>query len=101
MDEEERMKIMDSLKGVDQVFLNIDDDGTSIKTLEKIHYIYGSETLIFAKGGDRFIHEIPEVEICKELDIEIVDGIGGHLQSSSKLVREVVEEHERKSIDTN
>ena len=37
---------------------------------------------IFAKGGDRFAHEIPEKDLCNELGIKIVDGLGEKKNSS-------------------
>jgi hypothetical protein len=38
---------------------------------------------IFGKGGDRFVWNIPEVAVCKELGIEIKDGLGIKNHSSS------------------
>ena len=40
---------------------------------------------IFAKGGDRTSGEIPELKICKELNIQIIDGLGAKIRSSSKI----------------
>ena len=80
MDQEERMKIVSSLKVVDEVVLSIDNDSTVCKTLEMI------KPHIFAKGGDRFVGEIPEAEVCTRLGIEMVDGLGNKIQSSSWLL---------------
>jgi hypothetical protein len=40
----------------------------------------------FINGGDRGNGEIPEVGVCGELGIEILDGFGDKVQSSSWLL---------------
>ncbi len=78
----ERKIILESIRYVDEVFVSIDIDKTVCKSLEAI------KPDIFAKGGDRFSYEIPEAEVCKRLNIKIVDGLGKKIQSSSDLIRE-------------
>ena len=73
------MKIILALKYVDEVVLSIDKDQTQCKTLSYL------KPDIFAKGGDRNINEIPEKKICKRLGIQIVDGLGQKIRSSSDL----------------
>lgn len=87
-DQEFRMKVVDSIKGVDQVFLAVDEDWSvceSIRAIaEKIRAKYWAETkIIFGKGGDRFSGNIPEVQVCEELGIEIRDGLGVKTHDSS------------------
>ena len=82
---EERKKIIKAIRYVDDVFISIDKDRTVCKSLEKIN------PDIFAEGGDRFSHEIPEAEICKKLGIKIIDGVGKKIQSSSELVHKAEE----------
>jgi D-beta-D-heptose 7-phosphate kinase/D-beta-D-heptose 1-phosphate adenosyltransferase len=41
---------------------------------------------IFAKGGDRTQDEIPELKICREYHIKIIDGLGDKIRSSSQMV---------------
>jgi len=77
MIEEDRLKIVSSLKCVDEVFLSIDEDSTVCRSLQAV------SPDIFAKGGDRFINEIPEATTCKEIGAEIVDGLGMKIRSSS------------------
>ena len=77
MSEQDRMKIIGSLKCVDEVFLSIDKDKTQCKSLEFL------KPNIFANGGDRNNDEIPESDICKKLNIKIVDGLGDKIRSSS------------------
>lgn len=80
MDEDERMEIVNALRCVDEVILSIDKDGTVCDTLALI------KPDVFAKGGDRFATEIPEAKICQELGIQMVDGLGNKIQSSSWLL---------------
>ena len=87
-DQEFRMKVVDSIKGVDQVFLAVDEDWSvcqSIRAIaEKIRAKYWAETkIIFGKWGDGFAGNIPEVQVCEELGIEIRDGLGVKTHNSS------------------
>ena len=79
MDEKDRVEIVKNLKSVDEVFLSIDKDKTVSKSLEKL------KPSVFANGGDRRNYEIPESKICKEHGIEIIDGLGDKIRSSSDL----------------
>lgn len=81
MKQEERMKIVQAIKGVDEVFLSIDKDRSVCKSLRKVH------PDIFGNGGDRHQGEIPEAVICRELNIQMVDGLGSKIQSSSALIK--------------
>jgi len=83
MNEKERMEIVKSLFFVDEVFLSVDKHLSVCESLKKIR------PHIFAKGGDRFSSEIPESKVCKELGIEIVDGLGKKIQSSSDLIKNI------------
>lgn len=85
--EEERLFIMQHIKEVDQAFLSIDQDRTVCKTLEFLHQQYGSmHGLAFANGGDQTNQSIPETPICQVLGIELIDGLGDKIQSSSWLL---------------
>ena len=77
--EADRLKIVAALKCVDEVFLSIDKDKTQCKSLEKI------KPHIFAKGGDRTSDEIPESKVCKQYNIQIIDGLGAKIRSSSDM----------------
>ena len=85
--EDERCLIISSLKIVDKVFLSVEDDRTVIKTIEMIYNeISDSYNLIFGNGGDQNNLSIPESEICKKLDIKLIDNLGEKIQSSSWLL---------------
>lgn len=65
-----------------RVIETLDSDGTQTKTLR-----YYRPT-IFAKGGDRTPENMvqSEVDVCNELGISIVYGIGRQLNQSSKMI---------------
>jgi len=84
MSEADRLKIVESLKAVDEVFLSIDTDLTVCKSLEYLNK--EANVTIFAKGGDRIINNIPEKEICEKLGIKIIDGLGDKIRASSELI---------------
>lgn len=81
----ERLEIVKAIKYVDEVFPCIDEDRSVCESLRKIR------PDIFANGGDRSNNEIPEAKMCKELGIKIIDGLGEKVQSSSNLVKSLVE----------
>ena len=86
-DENERMIIVSNIKAVDKAVLSIDTDRTVCKTIESIAGEFGNEfDLGFANGGDQENHSIPEAPICKDLHIELIDGLGPKIQSSSWLL---------------
>ena len=79
MDEKDRVLIVKNIKAVDEVFLSIDEDKTVCKSLKKVN------PDVFANGGDRKNYEIPESKVCKENNIQIIDGLGDKIRSSSGL----------------
>ena len=85
--EDERLFIVRHIKEVDQAFLSIDEDRTVCKSLEMLYSQFGeSHRLAFANGGDQNNNSIPEVPICQALGIELIDGLGEKIQSSSWLL---------------
>ena len=82
MPEAERIEIIAGIAGVD--FVAPWDDGSQTVT--------GALSVlmpkIFTKGGDRdSAQNVPEFDLCKEINCEVVFGIGGgKIQSSSELV---------------
>ena len=79
MDESDRVEIVKCLKMVDEVFLSVDMDKTVCASLESV------KPDIFANGGDRSTSEVPESSICKKYNIEMIDGLGAKIRSSSEL----------------
>ena len=86
--EEERMIIVSNIKAVDKAILSIDQDRTVCATLKMIAEKYGHKyELAFANGGDQNNDTIPEREICNETGINLIDGLGDKIQSSSWLLK--------------
>ena len=78
MDESDRVRIVEALSVVDEVFLSIDKDKSVCASLDAI------KPDIFANGGDRSVGEVESV-ICKKHGIEMIDGLGDKIRSSSDL----------------
>jgi cytidyltransferase-like protein len=90
-----RIAIVDAVKHVNRVYLAIDeiDENCSIcKTLEKLILLareeYGdSVNVIFAKGGDRMVGEVPESVLCNQMGVKLVDGLGAKTHNSSDFIK--------------
>lgn len=84
-DELERRDIIDELKSVNYSLISIDEDRSVKRTIEFIHKFIKADNYIFTNGGDQFGDTILEKDLCKQLGIELVDGLGEKIQSSSEL----------------
>ena len=85
--EEERLFIVQNIKAVDKAFISIDKDRTVCESIRFIYENFGQTyDLGFANGGDQNNNSIPEAPTCKELNIELIDGLGDKIQSSSWLL---------------
>ena len=82
LDEDNRMRLMRSLRDVDEVILSIDEDLGQAKTLRKVRAMYPDDELLCANGGDRdpAKHAMPEDEqqSCVDCNISTVYGVGSH-----------------------
>jgi cytidyltransferase-like protein len=86
-DQDERIKIIRALSIVDMAWISVDEDSTQNATLKlMVDKFYGSMKLAFANGGDQNNDTIPEAEICRQFNIELIDGLGDKIQSSSWLL---------------
>ena len=83
MKDDERIQIIQCLRDVDIVVKSIDTDRTVRKTLENVV----PKPDYFCNGGDQNNNSIPEAEICNKLGIQLVDGFGDKIQSSSWLIK--------------
>ena len=85
--EAERLFIVQNIKAVDTAIISIDEDRTVCKS---IRFLYENNKEIydfgFANGGDQNNNSIPEVPVCQELGIQLIDGLGDKIQSSSWLL---------------
>jgi len=85
--EDERLFIVQNIKAVDKAMISVDTDRTVRESIRAIFETYGKEyELGFANGGDQDNNSIPEAPICKELKIQLIDGLGDKIQSSSWLL---------------
>ena len=86
--EEERVLIVSELSVSDKVFLSIDQDRTVCATLEKINKEFSKQfELYFANGGDQNNQSIAELPVCEQLGINLLEGMGDKIQSSSWLLK--------------
>ena len=84
MSEKDRMEIIYALECVDEVLISCDNDESVCKSIELAAQFKPMADLIFAKGGDRNFGEVPEVDVCEKLGIEMVDNLGEKIRSSSE-----------------
>ena len=104
---EERKEILESMRYINQVLPFDDSDDTACDLIRRVHSLYDGEEhehnysdlghagytdyhdIYFANGGDRKVDNVPEVPVCKELDVTMLWGVGGgKIQSSSWLIGE-------------
>ena len=104
MEFKERKEILEGFKYINQVLPFDDSDDTACGLIKQVRTIYNGSgfnynyldanptgeseyTLYFANGGDRTTDNVPEMEVCKNLGVEMLWGIGGgKIQSSSWLI---------------
>jgi cytidyltransferase-like protein len=78
----ERIQLIEELKCVDIVVESIDTDRTVCKTLSTVE----PKPDFFCNGGDQNNNTIPEGPVCQSRNIELRDGFGDKIQSSSWLI---------------
>jgi D-beta-D-heptose 7-phosphate kinase/D-beta-D-heptose 1-phosphate adenosyltransferase len=86
---DERLYIMQELKGTAYAVGFDDSDNSACDLIKTTRDKYGSNVSIaFANGGDRVRDNIPEVQTCLDYDVEMVWNVGGgKIQSSSDLIK--------------
>jgi len=92
MNEEERLRIVQNIKGVDKAVISIDKDESVCQSLRSEYYKLQDnvffDSMIFANGGDRKEGGVPEDILENELGIRMAYNIGGEkTQSSSELLK--------------
>ncbi len=98
MPEKERKEILEAFSFVDKVVLSSHE--ANPKDMSVSSEIREIKPDIFANGGDRKKGNIPEVEVCSEIDCKMAYSIGkgGKIQSSSWLSRNLKEALKNKGI---
>jgi D-beta-D-heptose 7-phosphate kinase/D-beta-D-heptose 1-phosphate adenosyltransferase len=86
--EQERLFIVSNIKAVNKAILSTDKDRTVCGSIRLLANEYGADyDLAFANGGDQNNDTIPEIPVCKELGVALIDGLGQKIQSSSWLLK--------------
>ena len=85
MNQEERVKIVSSLRCVNKAVVSIDDDPTVCQSIRKEYYSLQDDPffigMAFANGGDRKEGGVPEDVLEEELGINMVYNVGGEENS--------------------
>jgi len=84
IDEQDRLRLIQALRVVDDAFIAVDSDRTVRESIRLAAQKYPDHQLIFANGGDR--HDgsvVPEADVCLELGVEMVFGVGGEDKADS------------------
>ena len=69
------------------VYLSIDETKDVSLSIKKVNKELSKKyEPPFGNGGDQNNYTIPEAEICKKLNIRLIDGLGDKIQSSSWLL---------------
>lgn len=76
----QRKEMLMAMRYVHSVIPATDSDGTVCETLRQLRPTY------FANGGDRTAKNTPELDVCRELGIIPLFGIGGEKVASSSLL---------------
>ncbi len=79
-----RSTVVGAIKGVIDVIAFDDSDNSACDGLKKVREKYPNDTLVFAKGGDRTADNIPEIDICKKLNIKIKYNVGFSISGKQK-----------------
>ena len=94
MDQKSRVRIIRALKPVYEAVISIDSD---LSVRRSIRHLYEQHlddpfvgNIFFMNGGDRKQENIPEVDVCKELGINMIYNVGGtKTESSSSLLTKI------------
>ena len=86
---DERAEILESCKFINQVLPFDDWDDTASDLIKQVCKLYNGYdvNIYFANGGDRGKKNVPELDICKNLNVVMLWNVGGgKIQSSSWLI---------------
>ena len=88
---DERAEILESCKFVNQVIAFNDSDNTANEAIRSVYDMFDYQNkdykIYFANGGDRGKGNVPELDVCRDLNVTMLWGIGGgKIQSSSWLI---------------
>lgn len=79
---EDRVSIIQSIKYVDFAIPFNDRDNSAKDAIAWARRVYPNNTIVFANGGDRNEHNIPEMDFVDD-NVEFVFGVGGENKTNS------------------
>jgi cytidyltransferase-like protein len=79
--QQDRLRVVEAIRHVDLAIISIDSDRTVRRTLRQL-CMHDPRPTHFVNGGD-VVSSCSEEEVCEELGIETVYGLGDKIQSSS------------------
>lgn len=81
---EDRHAVVSNIKGVDFCVPMDDSDDTACSLIRAVVASFPDDIVIFGNGGDRSSAKAtPETDVCEELGVEIVYGVGGENKANS------------------
>lgn len=83
LDEQDRLRIVNALRAVDEAIIAVDDDRTVSQSLRVLAEKHTDHQLVFANGGDRKPDFVPEAATCEEFGIDMVFDLGGSEKADS------------------
>ena len=92
LDEQDRLRIVEALRVVDEAMIAIDGDASVNRSIEALVLSHRDQRVIFGNGGDRNSDAVvPETEVCERYGVEMVFDLGGDTKrdSSSRITREL------------
>lgn len=78
----ERLCVVNNLSMVDEVYTFDDEDGSARHFIQQVRAHYPHAELIFANGGDRTKHNIPEMDVV-DSNLRFEFGVGGEDKKNS------------------
>ena len=79
MDEDSRLRIVRALGCVQKAMISIDNDGTVVRSIAKIHKEYCDDPFVdgiyFMNGGDRKEGNTPESDFCEQNNVHLIQNI--------------------------
>lgn len=89
----ERKHMLSAIKGIDDIVPVDDSDGTVCEAIKRIM------PFAFANGGNRWQDNTPERQLCRELGIVTLYGIGGGMEEDyMEKIKLALKNHEEKEI---
>jgi D-beta-D-heptose 7-phosphate kinase/D-beta-D-heptose 1-phosphate adenosyltransferase len=85
----ERCELVASIRGVTSAVGFEDADDTAVALIKMVSRLSPGAKIAFGNGGDRTSTNVPEVQICNELGVDLVWGVGGdRVESSSGVIEQ-------------